>query len=259
MKIHLHCVNWNSIEFIDYFFRHYDGFVSRYFVNDDGSTDGSLEYLSRRPDVTLAAKPRLDSESYVLESLHSHLTSWKRSAGLADWVIVVDMDEHIYHPDLPLYLERVTREGVTAIPALGFQMLSRKMPDKNVRLTDEIRVGAPWKQMSKLVMFRPDAVLDPGFAIGRHTAEPKGDIRYPDRDELLLLHYKYIGFDALKLRHAQAQARRRKADLQNGWGHRYAFDEQKLEEDFSAFEARSLDVSGMRDPHLQHEEPRWWR
>lgn len=259
MIVHLHCVCWNDIDMLHYFFRNYDEMVSHYFVDDDGSDDGTLDYLAQHSNVTVRQKPRINPDSYVLESHASHQTSWLRSRGIADWVLVVDIDEHIYHPDLSGYLQAQTEAGVTAIPALGFQMLAHESPPPEVRLSDHLRRGAPWAQMSKLVLFSPDAVTNPGFAVGRHSAEPAGAVRYPERDELLLLHYKYLELKAVSRRHAAEQARRRKLDLEHDWGHRYAFDKAQLAADFASFEARAIDIADMPVPHDQHHEPRWWR
>lgn len=247
------------MEMLDYFFRHYDELVTHYFIYDHGSDDGTLEYLARRKDVTVHSVPKTNPDSFALELLYAHQTTWKRSCGIADWVLVVDLDEHIWHPDLPAYLRAQTAAGVTAIPALGFQMLSREAPTPDIRLTDHLRWGAPWIQMSKLALFRPDALTDPGFVIGRHSSKPRGVVRYPERDELLLLHYKYVGFDRIRRRHAATQARRRRLDLEHNWGHRYAFDEAQLGADFNNFEARAIDIMDMQAPHDQHREPRWWR
>lgn len=244
---------------LDFFFRHYDGLVSRYFFYDDGSDDGTLDYLSRRSDVELCEKVERNPDSYVLENLMVHERGWHRSRGEADWVIIVDIDEHIHHPDLPRYLNAQTEAGVTAIPALGMQMLSTSYPAPDLRLIDNLHRGAPWKQMSKLALIRPDEIETVGFTVGRHTAAPTGNLRYPDKDELLLAHYKYLGLEFTARRHAEALARRRVVDNARNWGHRYTFDAAALAADFADFESRAIDIRDLTDPDQQHKEPRWWR
>lgn len=244
---------------LDFFFRHYDGLVSRYFLYDDGSDDGTLEYLARRPDVEVLPKVTRNPESYILESHSVYEEGWKRSRGEADWVILVDLDEHIHHPDLRAYLEQQMAAGVTAIPALGFQMISREFPPADARLIDTLHHGAPWRQMSKLAIIRPDQIQETCFSVGRHTAAPLGNLRYPDRDELLLAHYKYLGLEQTARRHATALARRRSLDRAKNWGHRYAFNAAELATDFADFESRAMDLRRLVDPHEEHREPRWWR
>jgi hypothetical protein len=259
MKIHLHCVAWNEMRQLDYFFRHYDEFVSHYFVHDDASDDGTLDFLLNKDNVTVLTKINTHADSYVLNSLEVHNSSWRRSCGKADWVISVDMDEHIWHHDLITYIAQQQALGVTAIPALGFQMTSRVPPPQGVRLSNWLTIGAPWKQMSKLVLYRPDALTETNFTIGRHSALPKGQVVFPSEDELFLLHYKYLGLEQTQQRHAIADRRRRTLDRARNWGFRYAFDKDALREDFNNFEKQACDYRQMFDPHKVHTEPRWWR
>ena len=51
LKIHLYCLCWNDARMLPYFFRHYDDIVERYFIFDNGSTDGSLALLDSHPRV----------------------------------------------------------------------------------------------------------------------------------------------------------------------------------------------------------------
>jgi hypothetical protein len=84
-----------------FFFRHYDGLVQRYVVFDDGSIDNSLELLRSNPKVDLRPMlPDSDPESRVASGLSVLESCWKESRGTADWVIVADIDEHLYHPNL---------------------------------------------------------------------------------------------------------------------------------------------------------------
>jgi len=259
MIIHLHCLSWNEMPVMDFFFRHYDRIVDHYFIRDDGSDDGTIEALSRRPNVTVAPKDNPHADSYVLNSLHAHQTNWKASRGTADWVIVVDMDEHVHHADLAGYLRRQKDQGVTAIPGLGFQMLSRDFPAPGAWLARDLRWGSPWRNMSKLAVFRPDQIAETAFTPGRHSAQPQGNVVYPARDEMYLLHYKYLGMDRIMARHAAAQNRRGPLDLRNQWGHRYGLTQEQTRADFEQFAATALDLDSMKDPHLDHTEPRWWR
>ena len=66
MIIHLYTISWNEARLLGYFFRHYDRWVDRYFVHDDGSTDGTLEILRSHPKVVVRAFPRTVPDSFVL-------------------------------------------------------------------------------------------------------------------------------------------------------------------------------------------------
>ena len=103
---------------LPFFFLHYDKLVQRYIIYDDASTDDSQEILRLNPKVELRPMPPYsDPESRIGSALALQETCWKESRGIADWVIVTDIDEHLYHPDMYRYLAQCRAQGVTIIPA----------------------------------------------------------------------------------------------------------------------------------------------
>ena len=52
--IHLHFMCWNDARMLPFFFRHYDKIVDKYFVHDNGSTDGSIALLEKHKRVELS-------------------------------------------------------------------------------------------------------------------------------------------------------------------------------------------------------------
>src|SRR5690348_14183784 len=112
MTIDLYTLCWNDADMLGFFFRHYDRFVQRYVVFDDGSTDRSLEILRAHPRVEVrSTAPDGDRESWVVSGMELLQSCWKESRRRADWVICTDIDEHLHHPDLPGYLEDCADRG----------------------------------------------------------------------------------------------------------------------------------------------------
>src|SRR5690348_230198 len=124
MRVHLYAQCWNEEFMLPFFFRHYDGFVDRYVIYDDGSTDQTLSILAKHPRVEVRRFVRAYAESFALSEQALSNECWKESLGEADWVIVTDIDEHLYHPAMWQYLEQASAAGLTLIPALGFQMIT---------------------------------------------------------------------------------------------------------------------------------------
>src|SRR5262249_51259652 len=127
---------------LGFMFRHYDDLVQRYVVYDDGSTDGSLDLLRAHPKVEIRdPSPYRIPGSYVLSGLSLLEQCWKEPREQADWVIVGDIDEHLFHPRLAHYLKASKRAGVTIIPALGYQMVSDAFPPPDVQLSHWLTMG----------------------------------------------------------------------------------------------------------------------
>lgn len=259
MKIDLYAICWNEARMLGFFFRHYEPFVQRFVIYDNGSTDDTVALLRRKSNVEVRPFPNSDPRSFVLSAKALQDQCWKESRGRVDWAIVTAIDEHLYHPPLADYLLSCKRRGITYIPALGYQMLTGDFPAPDEHLAMTRTRGAPYSMMSKLRIFDPDALEETDFALGGHGAAPIGRLRLPRwRDELLLLHYKFLGIDYTRSRSAVLQAKLGGHDRAQRWGTHYA--EQRVESDWKGFVDRLIDLrSPSYVPWIDHVEPRWWR
>jgi hypothetical protein len=260
--VHLYTVCWNEADILGFFFRHYDSWVDRYVIYDDGSTDGSLDILRAHPKVDVRCFDRIDADSFVLSHRALHDNGWKESRGIADWVVVTAIDEHLWVKDRPMetYLSEQGSHGVTLIPALGFDMIAHAMPDSKALLVDTVTCGHAFANMNKLSIFNPDAVVEAGFAVGRHSAGPSGDLCLPCRDELMLWHFKRMGLERNAARHCALAERLGTKDVENQWGHRYLWtmDELRSAWDEALKQSADLSLPGF-EPDQRCAGPLWWR
>jgi hypothetical protein len=258
MEVHLYAKVWNEEEMLPFFFRHYDPVVDRYVMYDDGSTDNTLTMLAAHRRVEIRPFSRTDPTSFVASAQVLNDSAWKESRGQADWVIITSIDEHLYHPvGLKWYLRAAKWTGVTAIPAIAFQMVTEAFPSPHEHLARTRRLGAPLDQYNKLNVFDPNAVSETHFAVGRHTAKLEGDIRYPKSDTLLLFHYKFLGKEYLRRRYAELNGRRGPRDKQREWGHQYELSPEALDAEFAELDRTAVDVTGRRARQLVRKK--WWR
>ena len=258
MKVHLYTILWNEEDMLGFFFRHYDRVVDRYFVYDNGSTDRTPEILASRSNVEV--RPFLFShpDSYVLSARMLHDSMWKESRGQADWVIVTAVDELLYHPlGLWLYLRLAKWRGTTAAPALAYQIITDTFPASHDDLARQHHLGAPLDDYNKLSVFNPDAIEETRYAVGRHSAMPKGHVRYPERDRLLLFHYKFLGMDYLSRRYALLRTALGSADRTQNYGFQYHADRAALQAEFDRVRAEAVDAIGA--PARELPRQRWWR
>jgi hypothetical protein len=263
MTVHLYTLCWNEADILPFFFRHFDPVVDRYVVADDGSTDGSLDILRAHPKVEVRRFQRVVADSFVLSHQRFQNEVWQESRGAADWVIITALDEHLtVRGGLGPYLARCQAEGVTLIPALGYQMVSEDFPAPEETLVQTRRQGAPYHRMNKLAIFDPAALTDTGIQPGRHLSRPTGRIVYPRRDELMLWHYKLMGKQRM-LDRQRAQSKALGAgDVAHAFGAHYTAADAEMLAFWASFEERLIDLG---DPAFDparpgnHEGPLWWR
>jgi len=261
MKVHLYTVCWNEADMLPFFFRHYDSFVDRYVVFDNGSTDSSLDILNSHPRVELRKFVRTVPDSFVLSHRELQNRVWKESRGTADWVVMTAIDEHLeVKKGMGAYLSDCTHLGITLVPALGFQMLSNDMPATTEHLASTRTLGAPFDDMCKLSVFNPNAILDTNFGVGRHSANPVGILRLPCRDEVLLLHYKYLGFERTYKRHCALNEGLGSHDIAQNYGDQYRWSTEQFRKRWDRFLAQVVDVKDTAfNPSEIENLKRWWR
>jgi hypothetical protein len=260
MTVHLYTLCWNDGPRLSFFFRHYDAIVDRYVIYDDGSDAATLARLKAHPRAEIRQFVRSDPTSFVRSEQDVSNQCWKESRGHADWVIVADIDELLWHGDLPAYLARCKRDGITAIPALGFQMIDPQFPAEGADLPACITQGMPWWDMMKLAIFDPAAIDEINFAFGRHKAAPTGRVIYPPADELLLLHYKYLGIWQTFRRHRELARGLGSFDIAHGLGFQYLWDLATFQLAWFDFSRRSVDYRIFADGNTAtFPIRRWWR
>ena len=116
---------YNGLEYIDWFLAHYrDLGVLSFVIVDNGSTDGTLEYLMVQSDVRVFSQPDSFKEAGHGVAWINHLIS---KYALDRWVLFVDMDERLVFPQLEQgrTLDELTQYG----DAHGFGAFSSFMLD----------------------------------------------------------------------------------------------------------------------------------
>ncbi|MDR3531492.1 MAG: glycosyltransferase family 2 protein [Rhodopila sp.] len=254
----LYALSLNEMRMLAFFFRHYDPWVDRYIIYDDGSTDETLAVLAARPDVEVRRFERVHADSFVESSRVWQNNVWKESRGQAAWVVLTAIDEHLYNKAMPDYLARCRDAGVTAVPALGFHMISEAVPAPAETLARTRRMGMPTWEMNKLSLFDPSALDETNFSPGRHFAAPSGRVVYPEADEVLNLHYKFIDKAYLAARHRVLRQGLRDGDVEKGLGAQYAWSDAAFEDAWRRVSDAARDYTDPSIGFTTHIE-RWWR
>jgi hypothetical protein len=134
-----------------------------------------------------------------------------------------------------------------------------KFPSATEELTRTRTCGAPEPLWNKLNLFNPNAIEETNYSPGRHAARPIGKIIYPENDELLILHYKYIGFDYIRPRHALLANGLGNIDRKNNWALQFDYSSIKLAYKMARLKMRAVDISKLNEPGKDYPGARWWR
>lgn len=232
--VHLYAVCWNEERILPHFMAHYGPMVDHFTIYDNGSTDSTLELLATYPHVTVVRTGRggVFDEGANLRIKNS---AWKESAGKADFVIVCDMDEFLFHPNLDVLLFLMKKHGFTVLKPLGFQMVSEKLPayDGSHLLTQLIPLGVEDSHnYSKTVLFDPNLLKEIRFSPGCHRSRPEGRVKVFRSDHARLLHYKYVDREEI-LRKTRAYRQTFSEESRaKGWGRHYLKTEKEMMEIF---------------------------
>jgi len=180
---------------IPFFLNHYN-WVDEIFIFDDGSEDDSKKLLENLNNVTLTDTSDFrNTGSNIVDFNKFYNQVWKRSKKIADWVILCNLDEHFYYQgNIKNYLQNCTTKGITYIPSTGYDMIGKFPTNKKEILYKHITKGKRRHAFDKTFAFNPDQISESIFFGGRHQCLPQGNIVYPKKYEILLLHFKYTGF-----------------------------------------------------------------
>src|SRR6201999_853983 len=109
-------------------------------------------------------------------------------------------------------------------------------------LCNEYTIGAPCSRMMKPSIFNPNAIREINFSRGWHKAKPRGRVKLPKSDEMLLFHYKYLGLQQTYDRHQMLRSGLGQQDLRHGWGQQYSWSLDELRSDWGRREKGAIDT-----------------
>lgn len=188
-RVHLYTVCWNEQDILPFFLEHYSAFAERIVIFDNYSTDDSPEIVRACDCAELRF---FDTNGRFNDEAHLQIknTAYKESLGEADFVVVVDVDEFLFHKDVLGVLDRYMHAGVTLPQTNGFEMIAWRFPKRTNSITEEVRYGKVSEPYAKRCVFHPS--IDINYALGAHFCKPQGGV-VESSPELSVLHYHYLG------------------------------------------------------------------
>lgn len=113
----------------------------------------------------------------------------------ADFVIVSDMDEIVYHPDLIALLEQYKEKGITLPRVRGYTMVSRH--GYPIGKITNVKTGVLAKNYAKQIIFNPRIHIN--WSVGQHVAHSLNATQ-SEMEDIAILHYKFMDRDEIHKR-----------------------------------------------------------
>ena len=219
MIIHAHILSWNEEKILPFTLDYYSKICDKIFIHDNMSTDSSDEIYKKYKKVKVL---KWDSNNEINEFNYTKIKSnaYKIYSRDADWVIVCDCDEFLYHENLMEKLDEYKKNGITIPQIDGHDMVSESFPEYDGNLiTDKIKIGSEtYQPMCKNIIFDPK--IDVEYGIGGHSIQSKQGTLSPTA-ELKLLHYKFLGKEYVKNIYISRAKRLSEFNKQNKLGEHY--------------------------------------
>ena len=240
--IHFYALCWNEERILPFVLDYYGRFVDHITVYDNHSTDHSREIILSYPNTKVVEF----GENEFDDTIHNDIKNncWKQSRGKADFVVVCDMDEFLYSPDIKTSLEQLISQRISVVQPEGYDMYSEDYPSysKGHLITDIVKHGIRSQWFAKCILFDPHAVVEINYKPGAHECHPVGRINRSSTTGFKLLHYKNIGIkQTIQRIHTYAQ-RLSKENIEKALGTHYLEDEQKQIEEFKNNERQATEI-----------------
>jgi len=213
MKIEVYVIAHNEEYMLPYTIRHYSQFAD-VIVLENNSTDRTVEFAKSMGAKVIELDVPDHKDNQTLVDIKNEC--WKGSK--ADWVIVIDTDEFIYHPDL---IKILNETNATIMKSTWCEMYSDTIPHEDGQIYDEVKTGLVRSRgRAKLAIFRPDRINEMNWTVGCHQASPEGEVIYEDYGAKTL-HYRHLSLEYVLMRNRINSARLSKNNRAMGWSTQY--------------------------------------
>lgn len=230
--VHYYALCWNEEKMLPFVFDYYGQFVDKFTIFDNYSTDKSEEIILSQKN---AEEIKFKTDGFN-DFVHIDIKNncWKKSRGKADFVVVCDMDEFIFHPQMEQYLQDAVKQKISFFRPQGFEMYSKEYPQysPSTFITDLVKTGIPSSKYGKCIIFDPHRVVEINYKPGAHECRPLGIIKEIQPCHLKMLHYKNLDMEQVIQKTLINGKRLSKENLKANFGIEYLKDVSQLREEF---------------------------
>jgi glycosyltransferase involved in cell wall biosynthesis len=234
--IHAYFICYNEATILPHLLRHYLNFCDKVCIIDNFSTDNSVNIVNSFKNTEVLS---YNSNNELRDDIYIQVKNsvWKRSVGVADYVIVGDTDEFLYHEDIQSYIQKAYDNGITIFKPKGYHMVGDEDLDlrPNDNIFEKVTQGVQTDVLNKMMMFDCNKIKDINYSFGCHMANPVGEVKLLDDGELKMCHYKFLGINDHLYKNNIRRQRLSEFNKQYGLGTYYLFTDEQAKEDYMGY------------------------
>lgn len=232
--ITIHTISYNEEMMLPYFIEHYRKMFPdcRIVIYDNESTDHSFNIAMSYGNIVwlpYSTGGKLSDKTY----LEIKNNCWKSAA--TDWVLIADIDEHLYINQHELQNE--SDQGATVIIADGYNMVNLNED----LLVENIHHGVRAQSYDKFYLFNKAKIPEICYGPGAHRASPVGKVRFSKKN-YICKHYKYVNIDYMIARHANFASRLSDDNIKKGYGSHYRYSEDVIRAEFNEARKKAIKI-----------------
>ena len=234
--VHAFFLCYNEANILPHLLKYYLSFCEKVTILDNNSTDNSVEIINSFPNTDIIP---FDSKSEFHDGVHIKLKNnvWKSSVGYADFVILGDADEFLYHENMLEFLKESKKNGVTLFKPEGYHMVGDEDLDvlAEDNLLEIVKEGVRTSVLDKMMMFDCNKIDNINYSFGCHSANPSGEIILHQYNGLKMLHYKFLGLKDYLYKNKIRAERLSGFNKENGFGLYYMYSDDEHIADYQQY------------------------
>ena len=248
MNIDLYTLCWNEMDILPFVIDYWKRFVRKAYVYDNGSTDGSVEYLKQFDWIEVRSFKTNGMNDFVHKDIKNKC--WKNTD--ADFVCVCDMDELIFSDELKSELQYMKDNDYNVLGNKWYCLCNDYKPEyENGKLLHELcnkffiqDINNNYHSLGKFLIFDPHKIDTMNYSVGCHNVDPKPKMKLYISNKIYTIHIdKGFGEDYFVNRRKLMNNRLSKENKENFLCVQYGYDEITHREEYREHQHNAVNLN----------------